>query len=456
MRRLAHHRIQFALLAFALLSPSPARSQIGDPIVYDPVRPQPLPSAPAPFAAPIDWPVPTSEQTTTYSTVYPSRSMSIATESTPADSPLFDECVPDVFGRHRVWGEVDFVLMATRRAPIGVPLVTTGPANDPLAGYLSSANTRIVIGNETFNQGISSGGRLRAGFWFDDYKSLGLEFAGFLVASPRSSITTGSNGDVVLSRPVDLPTGPGVYDIAFPTFVRGSFLVESIQRFGGAEANFVGFLIGDQRFSFEVLGGLRFLSLEESLRLRYQVNNLQPMLAFGGDLLPVDSLITAVDSYSTRNHFYGGQVGGRLDWNYGKFNLGASAKLALGVNDQRLTINGSTTRFDGATSLYAGGVFANASNIGRYDTSRFAMVPEFGLKAGWWITPNIRVHLGYNLILWTDVLRPGNQISRSVDPALVPLDRNFNPLNPVNRVTPTYLRSDFWAEGLILGLDFRF
>ena len=107
----------------------------------------------------------------------------------------------------------------------------------------------------------------------------------------------------------------------------------------------------------------------------------------------------------------------------------------------------------GATGDYVGGILANSANIGRYQTSRFALMPELGVTAGYWITPNVRLSLGYSALYWTDVLRAGNQIDRRVNPIYVPLDMTYTPGAAVVRQPPPMLRNDFWAEGLLFGVE---
>src|SRR4029078_6532658 len=133
--------------------------------------------------------------------------------------------------------------------------------------------------------------------------------------------------------------------------------------------------------------------------------------------------------------------------------LGLSGKLGLGVTEQRLLIDGNTVRTapGGAAPPCPGGILATAANRGRFQESHFALVPELGVSVGWWLTPQLRASVGYNLIYWTDVIRPGLQIDRHVNPALVPADRTYNPNAPVTRTSPLWQRSDFSAEGLTVG-----
>src|SRR5439155_624080 len=62
------------------------------------------------------------------------------------------------------------------------------------------------------------------------------------------------------------------------------------------------------------------------------------------------------------------------------------------------------------------------SNIGHYYRSTFSVVPETGIEIGYRLTPRLRGTVGYRLLYWTQVARPGNQTDRTVNPAQVQTD----------------------------------
>ncbi len=86
------------------------------------------------------------------------------------------------------------------------------------------------------------------------------------------------------------------------------------------------------------------------------------------------------------------------------------------------------------------------SNIGTYHHAiQFAYVPQLELKLGYYLTSNLRLTVGYDLIYWSRVARPGEQISTSVNP------------NPTSGGTAgplfTFHESDLWIQGVSLGGD---
>ena len=336
-----------------------------------------------------------------------------------------------------------------------MPLVTTGPYSDPLAGHLNDPQSSVVLGPGGFDSTPTGGGRIRAGFWIEPW--LGVEFAGMLFDPPHSSEYVHSGGSPILSRPVVIAGAEHSYDIAYPGRWSGSFAADATTHLDGLELNAVGFGLGDRSQSVTFLAGFRYARLADQLDLDQTVNNQIGMLAFNR-VVDAGATVTALDQYRTTNEFYGGQIGARGEWADGPFSLALTGKLALGVDAQTLTVNGSThlREVTGATSDYVGGILANSANIGQYRTSRFALMPELGVTVGYWITPNVRLSVGYSALYWTDVLRAGNQIDRRVNPIYVPLDMTYTPGATVVRQPPPMLRNDFWAEGLLFGAEFRY
>ena len=83
----------------------------------------------------------------------------------------------------------------------------------------------------------------------------------------------------------------------------------------------------------------------------------------------------------------------------------------------------------------------------------FSVVPETGLQLGYQVTPWLRATVGYTLIYWTHVARPGNQTDRTVNPALVPTDPLFGiGGGPARPALPAVRESDFWVQGVNFGL----
>jgi hypothetical protein len=82
-------------------------------------------------------------------------------------------------------------------------------------------------------------------------------------------------------------------------------------------------------------------------------------------------------------------------------------------------------------------------------------VPEAGLNLGFHLSPRTVMRFGYTFVYWSNVLRPGDQISRVVSPSLVPTDPNYGTGGP-NQPAYQFHAASYWAQGLNFGLEFNF
>ncbi len=178
------------------------------------------------------------------------------------------------------------------------------------------------------------------------------------------------------------------------------------------------------------------------------------------------SLSTA-DRFQTRNQFYGLQLGGRAEARWSGFFVNLTGKVALGTMHEMQNINGNgTVVVNTATgpvpAEFAGGIFAQNSNSGPHSQSQFAAVPEVITQIGWQPWSWLRLHVGYNFLYISNVIRPGQQIDQTLNPnnfasnfLLVgaPIATAFTtPFRPA----PVFNTSSFFAHGINVGVEFRF
>jgi hypothetical protein len=81
------------------------------------------------------------------------------------------------------------------------------------------------------------------------------------------------------------------------------------------------------------------------------------------------------------------------------------------------------------------------------------MVPEFGATVGYQLTRRLRATLGYSLIYWGNVVRPGDQIDLDVNPNLLPPENV--PFSGALRPQFQFVQTDYWVHGLSYGAEFR-
>lgn len=382
------------------------------------------------------------------------------------------------------WARVEGLLWWVKDGPAPPPLVTTGPTNNQ-AGVLGQPGTTVLFGGTDLDYGDFGGARWTIGWWCDPYQKCGFEVSGFVLE--RRSALFGSNSDAtgapVVARPfIDAQTGQERSLFAtFPDRFAGGVAVSASDQLWGIEANFLdnawhgGVPLGAGRFPYGewragCLAGFRFLDLRESLQIG-QVSDLLPggQASFLGTPVFAPNVLALNDAFNARNQFYGGQVGGRVEWVHGCLFVDACCKLALGVRHEVVVVNGTTLLAPvailntcppaavlGCPTVAGGGFLATSTNIGARGRTGFGVVPEVGLTVGYQCCQYLRVFAGYTFLYWDRVVRSSNQIDRTVNLTQVPVGEHFGTLVGPARPAPLFQESDFWAQGISLGFEVHF
>ena len=114
------------------------------------------------------------------------------------------------------------------------------------------------------------------------------------------------------------------------------------------------------------------------------------------------------------------------------------------------------TDSSGKSLVAPGGLYVVGANLGDFSRSQFSVVTEVGLKVGVQITQRLRTNFGYQFLYWDNVVRPGEQIDRNIDPRQVPSNLAFIPGFVGTQPQLLFASTDFWLQGLTLGLTFEF
>lgn len=206
---------------------------------------------------------------------------------------------------------------------------------------------------------------------------------------------------------------------------------------------------------------MRYLNLDEDLTIIEQntiVGASRFTTANGTLVAPLGTTSTVTDLFKVDNDFYGVMLGLTGEWRKGMWSLQLLGRVSLGETRQRVEIAGSqVVSVPGAsTGTFPGGLLARPSNIGTYSDNQFTAVPEVGLNVGCQLTPHLKLFAGYSFLYWSNVVRVGDQIDRSVNVAGIP----FFPQPPAiptgtPRPLPTLTDTDFWAQGVNVGLEWK-
>ncbi len=355
----------------------------------------------------------------------------------------------------RLWGQVDYLLWQVKgdRLP---PLVTTSPPGTPQgqAGVAGTPGVATLFGGSSVNNDWRSGGRVWLGYWFDPEQTLGVETSFFMLANAASGFAAGSGGTPILARPFfNAVTGkPDAELIAFPGIAAGTASARETSSLHGVGHWLRPNLFWGDGFRVDALVGYRYLSLTGRLGISEDLVSTNP----ASPTVPLGTRLTVFDQFYTANEFHGADLGLTGAFYRGPWILGWRATVALGANLGAVDIGGITTNTvpGFAPQAAPGGLLALASNSGHFERTRFAVVPQVGLKLGYQITPQLRAVVGYDFLYWTSVMRPGGQIDTTVNPNLLP--PVITPLAGPMRPAPLLASTDVWVQGISLGLQFSY
>ncbi len=401
----------------------------------------------------------------------------------PASSPVAGadtSSAPTV----RIYGGIEYLHWWVKGAPLPVPLLSTGPDVEPIdGGFLRSSQATVVYGspfppalggNDTQGFPGFSGARFTLGYWLDDAHRYAIEAQGFLLQN--GSATFSVRGDSTGEPPMRIPTynsvpyragGVGItvppvedgVPVSLPGDLTGGASFKSSLQLWGMQATGVMNLYRDSSWEISGLGGFRYLSLSEGFNLNLDIEGL------AGSQYAGESG-TATDNFSTANRFYGATLGVRGRYSFGLLSVEMTGRVSFGADNESLNVFGAFQEFNtpivtstpGVTNglrfvnAGANGIFAQPSNEGRTSGTRFAVVPEVGIKLGYDVTPSVRLTVGYDFLYESSVLRPVDQIDRSFSKGL-PFQQD-----PTSTVGPTrrFKTTDFYAQGVSAGVEFRF
>jgi hypothetical protein len=348
----------------------------------------------------------------------------------------------------------EYLLWTTRQDKVP-PLVSTSSPAD--MGILGRPSTQVLFGG-SLDRGAQNGMRLTAGYWLDMYCTEAVEASGFFLGRQSSRFAANSDNlaSGVLARPffnVNFQREDSE-QVAFPGISRGTVQVDAPSDLWGVELNMRCNLCKECNYRVDLLAGPRILHLGESVDIAESIQ--------AGPNAPApftNQLVSVADRFATDSYFIGFQLGLAGEYNMGPWSFSARGKLALGGNYDEINIRGIETLSNGLGTLQLGnrpgGLLALGSNIGSQRQGDFAIVPELTLSVGYQVTEHLRALVGYNLLYWTGVVRPGGQIDRNLNQNLIP---NFPaaPLGSGLHPSVPFKETDFWAQGLTVGIEYRY
>ncbi|MGV3483318.1 MAG: BBP7 family outer membrane beta-barrel protein [Planctomycetaceae bacterium] len=346
--------------------------------------------------------------------------------------------------------------------PMQTPaLVTTSPVGTPQnqSAFIGGTNTETLFGGE-INDDFRNGFRVQGGWYVDPsrYWAIGGDY--YQLFGDGDSFSGDTSTNPILGRPFfDIIAGRQTAQlVSYPALVTGGVDVNTdtqLRSFGihiqadalnppGAACQIASGCGREPRLDW--LLGFRYVSLEDDIHITENLRSLTNV---------AQGTINLRESFETENDFRGVEVGAIREIPLGRFWFETVTKVALGTNAQKVRINGSTELIEaGVPETFTGALLAQRSNIGDYERDEFAVVPELGATLGFHVTPRFSLTVGYTFMYFSNVVRAGDQIDTDLNPGLIPVEAD--PLNGPLRPQFVFRQTDFFAQGVTAGADFRF
>lgn len=291
-------------------------------------------------------------------------------------------------------------------------------------------------------------------FSCNDEAVLGFVFSGTFLGTRVSKMTLSDSMQgnfTTIGRPyVDARNGQPM-SLLVST---GAVSVATTTRIQGWEVNLTHTFVDAGDVTVTAIGGYRAFQVNEGLHIK------QSTLRFPAPGSPPNVLWTLYDQFDARNNFHGAQIGLKIDSTLGRWLFGFRGTIAYGTNFETVNIQGGSSATTAALPVpavqrFGSGFLAVNSNSGRGLQSEYTFLPEGRLNLGYSISENCHLFAGYDFIYLNDSIRPGDQIDLAIDPSRSPIANIGAPLGP-NRPRASFSRSDFWVQGVTLGLDYRY
>jgi hypothetical protein len=371
----------------------------------------------------------------------------------------------------RFTADVDFVLweIGTEKDKSITGATATLNSNSSF----NALGTPIASEAEPVHGGLTAGARLTFGFydvaenfWVSEgIRCAGVEASFFVIPQRSIDLATSNLLATDLVRPFfDLNNRQiSGFLVAAPGVATGAITAHGQADFWGGELNAWRNIYRhypQDSLIVDVMAGFRYLDADEQIAagstsvFNRTIDPASQFASFAGNRLLV------FDSFTTHNHFYGGQIGIRGKWwleSCVGFEIGF--KLGMGDTSEELKIVGNQVRTfaNGTSAVFRGGLFALPSNIGDYQHDKFTFTPELDFKLTFPVTDQFTLSLAFSVLDWNRVLRPGRQIERAIDITQIP---NFPPgatamATGLGKPGVPFTQGEFFLMGLELGMEFR-
>lgn len=363
---------------------------------------------------------------------------SLTTSVEPCSECQADSC--DGICQVGLWTSWEF-LIAWRSRTDTPPLVTTSPNS----GVLPQAT--ILLGDESLGGEGRPAGRLTVGGWLDTSYCWAIEGRMLFLADQSITFDDDSNNNGTLGRPfINLTplggsiVGDDAFLISSPGTATGTVDVLFDSDVVLGDVTFRRLLYDGPGTEVDLLGGYAMSRIDESLLIQTSSQ------------LVTGTSLDVFDRFDTANEFHAGHFGLLVDSYNGCWSLKLRGQVALGSMQQSVSIRGrqTSTAIGQNPVVTDGGLYAQPTNIGDYQRSRFVVSPEFDLSFGYHVNDHVELTAGYMFVYWTRVAQAGNQIDPTLNPNQPP------PNNEPQRPAFGFQEDGYYVHGLTFGLNANF
>jgi hypothetical protein len=338
----------------------------------------------------------------------------------------------------RLWVRGQYLLWSAKGDELP-PLVTAGTAQG--AGG-------VLFGDSAVNNEARSGALIGLGYWLDPCQTYGIEASCLILGIHTTDFRADNQTNAILARPyTDVSPNAQTHGatrllIASPGVIQGSVTASVSSDFQAVDVLFRQALCQPCNYRIDALVGYRFCRLDEDLAISTSTRRL----------VAPRTRQTMSDSFHALNEFNGAELGVAAEWRGCRWSLEVLMKMALGDTSSHVQIAGSTVTTAPTAQTYSTGLLAQRTNIGQYREDQLTMVPELGVALGYELTCRLRATFGYTFLYWSKVARPGDQIDLDLNSSQF----QGGTLTGAARPAFSLVGTDYWAQGVRFGLDYRF
>ena len=317
---------------------------------------------------------------------------------------------------------------------------------------LGQTGTEVLFGGDNVDFGIRSGARFTLGYCFTPCQDTGLEVTYLFLGNSAVDFNATSQTTPILALPFYNVRSfqQDSLVLAYPDQQTATIHAHTENELNSVDVLYRQTLLQKCDRELDFLIGYRYARFAEDLTIDDSTTYTNPVGVF------VDGTIIArTDRFTASNEFHGAELGFVAKRQCCRWSLELLTKLALGNTQSRVSIDGSTAETvpPSTTSVpYRGGLYALPTNSVNYERNNFSVIPELGVTLGYDITCRLKATVGYTFMYWSQLARAGDQVDTNVNYS----QGLGGTLSGIGAPQFKLVTTDFWAQGLNIGLNYRF